>query len=91
LALRLKVNSELEAVKEALPILFDWLAANSRLMLISFHSLEDRIAKEFFKGKKAKGEAVLINKKVIQAVWKEKKSNPRARSAKLRVLQRSEN
>ena len=56
------------------------------MSVISFHSLEDRIVKRFFKEKEKMGEAKLINKKVILASLEEIKNNPRARSAKLRIL-----
>ena len=86
LALRLAVNRELEAVEKAIPHLIELLEEGGRLFIITFHSLEDRIVKYIFKSFENHG--VLVNKKVIQAKWSEKKQNPRARSAKLRVFQR---
>lgn len=85
MALRLVVNNELEQVEKGLPRLIEMLAPGGRLMVITFHSLEDRIAKYILK-ESPLGQPV--NKKVIQATWDEKKKNPRARSAKLRVFER---
>ena len=56
------------------------------MSVISFHSLEDRIVKRFYKTKEQESLAILINKKVILASDEEIKSNPRSRSAKLRIL-----
>jgi 16S rRNA (cytosine1402-N4)-methyltransferase len=86
MALRLYVNRELELLEQALPDLIAGLNDQGRLAVITFHSLEDRIVKNFFKTHAELGKPV--NKKVIIAKWPERKSNPRARSAKLRVFQR---
>lgn len=86
LALRLEVNRELDVVKQAIPQLVEMLSESGRLMIITFHSLEDRIAKYALRELCDRGS--LVNKKVIQAPWAEVKKNPRARSAKLRVFQK---
>lgn len=86
LALRLKVNEELDEVKEALPWMMQALNPGGRLMVITFHSLEDRIVKNEFKSHPELGTPV--NKKVIKASWHDAKKNPRARSAQLRGFQR---
>ena len=86
LALRLAVNKELEFVERGIPELIGALVEGGRLFVITFHSLEDRIVKNLFRGERERG--ILVNKKVIQAQWSEKKRNPRSRSAKLRVFQR---
>lgn len=86
LALRLEVNSELDGLDQALVDLIQSLNPGGRLLVISFHSLEDRIVKNIFKNSPELGSPV--HKKVIQAEWAEKKSNPRARSAKLRVFEK---
>ena len=82
LALRIEVNQELEPLEQALKDMMGLLSENGRLLVITFHSLEDRIVKNVFKASEDLGRR--INKKVVQATWEEKKSNPRARSAKLR-------
>ena len=87
-AIRIAVNDELAALAEGLEKGFKLLKINGRISVISFHSLEDRIVKRFYKGKSVKGEAKLINKKVILAGEDEIKNNPRSRSAKLRILSR---
>ncbi|TSC84766.1 MAG: Ribosomal RNA small subunit methyltransferase H [Parcubacteria group bacterium Gr01-1014_13] len=87
-ALRMEVNHELENLKSALPQAVDLLASGGRLAVITFHSLEDRIVKHYFKsiaGKTAK----LVFKKPISASDEEIKLNPRARSAKLRVIEKN--
>lgn len=89
LALRLEVNQELARVEKVLPILLDALLPQARLLVITFHSLEDRIVKVAMKNMEASGLGKIINKKVIQASWEQKKENPRARSAKLRVFERA--
>lgn len=89
LALRLEVNQELARVEKALPQIARALSPDGRLLVITFHSLEDRIVKTAMKGFESDGLGRIVNKKVIQADWKEKKINPRARSAKLRVFERN--
>lgn len=87
-AIRIAVNDELGALSEGLEKGFKFLKNGGRISVISFHSLEDRIVKRFFKEKAEKGEANLVNKKIITAGEEEIKNNPRARSAKLRILQK---
>ncbi|MBI2055945.1 MAG: 16S rRNA (cytosine(1402)-N(4))-methyltransferase RsmH [Candidatus Sungbacteria bacterium] len=84
-ALRIAVNSELENISRFLETAEDLLQKNGKIAIISFHSLEDRIIKNFFKKKAKEGVFTIINKKVIRATREEKKANPRARSAKLRA------
>jgi 16S rRNA (cytosine1402-N4)-methyltransferase len=84
-ALRIAVNDELENVKKVLPDAVDVLKQNGRLVVISFHSLEDRIVKEFFKKAEKEKLIKILTKKPIIASSKELGENPRARSAKLRV------
>ncbi len=86
-AIRIAVNDELGAISEGLEKGFKLLKKGGRMSVISFHSLEDRIVKRFFKTKVTEGEALLINKKVILASDEEIKNNPRSRSAKLRILE----
>ena len=87
-AIRIAVNNELVALAESLDKGFKLLKIGGRMSVISFHSLEDRIIKRFFKEKAAEGKAKLINKKVILASDSEVKDNPRSRSAKLRILEK---
>jgi 16S rRNA (cytosine1402-N4)-methyltransferase len=86
-ALRIAVNDELGVLERTLPQTVDLLAPGGRLAVISFHSLEDRIVKQFMR-RKEKDMMKIVNKKVIIASREEIKTNPRARSAKLRVLQK---
>ncbi len=87
-ALRIAVNDELGALKEALAGTWQVLGCGGRVAAISFHSLEARVVKDFFKQKVALGEAKLITKKAIKPSREEELSNPRSRSAQLRVLMR---
>jgi 16S rRNA (cytosine1402-N4)-methyltransferase len=87
-ALRIAVNEELVALEEGLDKGFRVLASNGRFAVISFHSLEDRIVKNFFRDRVKGGQAKLINKKPIIPSEEETRSNPRSRSAKLRILEK---
>lgn len=91
LALRLKVNRELEVTSEILQPLVYGLRSKGRLAILTFHSLEDRIIKNKFKDFASPDMqlGLIVNKKVIQADWHQAKENPRARSAKLRVFERT--
>jgi len=85
-ALRIAVNDELESLKQALPQALDALCPKGRLVVITFHSLEDRIVKHYFKTVSHLG--IIITKKPIVASLSEIKRNPKARSAKLRVIEK---
>lgn len=102
-ALRIKVNEELEEIREILPAAFEILKMNGRLAVISFHSLEDRIIKNFFKEKlntdRVSKKIPILHKniqsapiKIIKKMEKPSKDeiskNIRARSAKLRVMEK---
>ncbi len=81
-ALRIAVNNELENLREGLMQAKDLLGPQGKIAVISFHSLEDRTVKEFFKQELSLQQ---VTKKPIVASFIETKKNPRARSAKLRV------
>lgn len=84
-ALRIAVNNELENLKKALPQAFEILLPKGRLVIISFHSLEDRIVKNFFK-QSDKNLLRILTKKPIRPSDEEIKINPRSRSARLRAV-----
>lgn len=88
-ALRIAVNDELGALREALPQALDLLDSGGRLAIISFHSLEDRIVKNYFRQTEIKKIGQLVNKKVIKPSRAEQLSNPRSRSAVMRVWQKN--
>ena len=90
-ALRIYVNRELDEIKalfEAAPAL---LKPSARLAVISFHSLEDRIAKDSLREGARQGIWEILTRKPVTAGEEETERNPRSRSAKLRVAQRSSN
>ncbi len=85
-ALRIAVNYELENLAEVLPQAVDTLAQNGKMAVISFHSLEDRIVKNFFKQKEKEGIIKILTKKPVGALSSEIGKNPMARSAKMRII-----
>ncbi len=87
-ALRIAVNDELNNITKGLDSALEVLASGGRLAVISFHALEDRIVKERFKSYQKQGLAEILTKKAIKPAYQEVKSNPRSRSAKLRVLRK---
>ncbi len=87
-ALRIAVNDELRSLTEALDKGFETLKPGGRMAIITFHSLEDRIVKNFFKEKVAEERGELISKKPIVPSDEELEANPRSRSAKLRVIRK---
>ena len=87
-ALRIEVNDELGELERTLPYLPKILNRGGRVGIITFHSLEDRLVKEYFRDISSYGEESelkLVNKKPLGAGVQEIGINPRARSAKLRV------
>jgi 16S rRNA (cytosine1402-N4)-methyltransferase len=81
-AIRIEVNRELDNLKKALPSATEVLESGGRLAIISFHSLEDRIVKNFLK--ENKNYFKVVSEKPVEASGQEIKINPRSRSAKLR-------
>jgi len=88
-ALRIATNDELGALRDGLEKTFERLGKNGRMAVIAFHSLEDRLVKNFFKDLVKIEKAELVFKKPLTANFEEIKSNPRSRSAKLRVIQKT--
>ena len=87
-AIRIAVNDELGQIEKTLPLLPQLLNKDGRLGIITFHSLEDRLVKDFYKKASSHGEEstlAILTKKPIIADPQELVINPRARSAKLRV------
>ncbi len=87
-ALRIRVNDELGSISQALRESLDVMEKLARVCVISFHSLEDRIVKNSFKEFKAEGVLNILTKKPLTPDENEVISNPRSRSAKLRVGER---
>ncbi|WP_410492652.1 16S rRNA (cytosine(1402)-N(4))-methyltransferase RsmH [Dysgonomonas sp. ZJ279] len=99
-ALRIEVNEEMETLKEMLQQTLDILKVGGRISVITYHSLEDRIVKNFFKTGNFEGRVdkdfygnintpfKLINNKVIIPSKEEEARNPRSRSAKLRIVEK---
>ncbi|MGB9853679.1 MAG: 16S rRNA (cytosine(1402)-N(4))-methyltransferase RsmH [Candidatus Bathyarchaeales archaeon] len=84
-ALRIAVNSELQSLEKALPQAVDVMESGGRLVVIAFHSLEDRIVKNFMRNKAKEGVLKILTKKPLRPSNKEVKENPRSRSARLRA------
>ena len=84
-ALRMEVNQEPEGIKKVLPQALEILEPGGRLAVISFHSVEDRLVKNFFQEQSRIGKLNIINKKPMTASDEEIKKNRRSSSAKLRV------
>lgn len=101
-ALRIEVNQEMEALKEMLTAATDALKPGGRLVVITYHSLEDRLVKNIMKTGNVEGKAnqdffgnlqtpfKLVNNKVIVPSEEEIERNPRSRSAKLRIAEKKE-
>ena len=93
-ALRIVINEELNELEEALKISLEILTKNARIVIVSFHSLEDKIVKNFFKKNSHKNFNdnknifQIITKKPITPSLEEINTNPRSKSAKLRVAQK---
>ena len=99
-ALRIEVNQEMEALKEMLNAAIEALKPGGRLVVITYHSLEDRMVKNIMKTGNIEGKAEqdffgnvqtpfrLVNNKVIVASDEEVTRNPRSRSAKLRIAEK---
>jgi 16S rRNA (cytosine1402-N4)-methyltransferase len=87
-ALRIAVNDELNSLQKVLPQIVEVIEPGGIIAIISFHSLEDRIVKNFFREEKNKKSLEIITKKPIEATEEEVSSNPRSRSAKLRVAKK---
>lgn len=88
-ALRIAVNDELHALDEALPKAVELLKSGGRVVVISFHSLEDRIVKRAFVSFEEAGKGEIVTKRPIEAQEEEIGDNRRSRSAKLRVFQKA--
>ena len=102
-AIRIELNHELDVLQDALEDMVDLLNPGGRLCIITFHSLEDRIVKNFLKAGNAEGKLEkdlvfghvhhnfeLVNRKVIVPSEEEIVRNPRARSAKLRIARKKD-
>ena len=87
-ALRIAVNGELENLERGLNAAVTLLKSGGKLAVISFHSLEDRIVKNFFKAETVAERLAVITVKPVRPQAGEIKENPRSRSAKLRVAQK---
>jgi len=87
-ALRIAVNNELDNVANGVSSAIEILKPGGRLIVISFHGLEDKIVREIFKNKAKAGIIKWVVKGTIKPKWEEVKQNPRARSAKMKVAEK---
>jgi len=88
-ALRIATNDELGALEGALATLPRWLGPQGRVAIISWHSLEDRIVKQAFRAYERAGVVSVVTRKPVRPSAEEVEANPRSRSARLRVAERS--
>lgn len=86
-ALRIAVNDELDNLSRSLESISQWCVPGTRIVVISFHSLEDRIVKIIFKKLAKEKKALLLTKKPLTPSDEEVESNPSSRSAKLRAIE----
>lgn len=88
-ALRIAVNDEIGALREGLAAARDALGNGERIVVITFHSVEDREVKHFFREWERESRGTVLTKKPQTASAEEVKANPRSRSAKLRVFEKN--
>lgn len=88
-ALRMYVNDELGALRDGLLGVLSRMQEHGRVAVITFHSIEDRIVKNVFRDRAREGEGMLVTKKPILPSAAEIRTNPRARSAKLRIFEKT--
>lgn len=89
LALRMAVNSERENLEETLPQAFSLLKKGGKLLIMTFHSGEEKIVLDFYNERKRNNEGKILTEKPKTPAEEEVRANPRARSAELWVLQKS--
>ena len=87
-ALRVKVNDELGNIRKGVQVAIDVLKPGGRLVVISFQGSEDKIVKEIFKEKSKEKIIEFVVKRTIKPSWEEQKLNPRARSAKMKIVEK---
>jgi 16S rRNA (cytosine1402-N4)-methyltransferase len=89
MALRILVNSEISSLRRALSTAYEDLGTGARIVVISFHSLEDRIVKDTFREQARSGLLKVLTPKVVRPTEEETTRNARSRSAKLRAAERT--
>jgi len=87
-AIRIEVNNEIEVIKKGVNDAVGLLSPHGRLVVISFHSLEDRVVKQLFETFKRQGLGIVITKKPLVADDTEVTGNKRSRSAKMRIFEK---
>ena len=88
-ALRIAVNDELGALERGLSGAFSALAPGGRIAVVSFHSLEDRIVKRYFRALADERRGTVVTKRVVRPSSGEQRENPRSRSATLRIFEKN--
>lgn len=87
-ALRIEVNDEMGTIRKGIEGAIDILVPSGRLVVISFQGLEDKTVKEIFKQKAKEGVIKFVTKDTIKPKWSEVTKNPRARSAKMKIVEK---
>ena len=86
--LRIRVNRELDDIAAVLPPCFDLLVPGGRIVVLAYHSLEQRVLKAFIRERERSRELKKVNSKLIAATARERRRNPRSRSARLRAIEK---
>ena len=89
MALRMKVNHELENLDALLEQAPKFLKPGGRIAVISFHSMEDRAVKQAFRSAEQTGQLKIVTEKPLSPTDSELQANPRSRSAKLRIAEKT--
>ena len=87
-ALRIAVNHELENISKGIDAALSALKSGGRILVVSFHGLEDKIVREKFKEAVKNKIAQWVTRQTIRPTWEEIKKNPRSRSAKLKIIEK---
>jgi 16S rRNA (cytosine1402-N4)-methyltransferase len=90
-AIRIAVNDELDGLSDFLEKFSNYLKQDGRIAILSYHSLEDRLVKRNFQAQRKTGELQILTKKPLTPSLQETQTNPRSRSAKLRIAIRMRN
>jgi len=87
-AIRIEVNDELNTIRNGIEAAIDVLMPNGRLVVISFHGMEDKVVRQVFRENEKRKIIQWVTKKTIRPSWSEIQRNLRARSAKMKIIEK---